>query len=501
MTALRAIRGDAPGSVAAPGPRPDAVTEDGAKAPAALLPAPVPAPPLPAGLDAGCGTRLVAGLTWEIATGPEIPVLGRDAPPVLRLPARRARLAGAEGCGSLLLAMAAGLARAVPDAEGPWAFLAELPSPDGTPRLWMAVADIAAGDGDGAARVTPRPGPEGLPCGPDAALAALRDHLATTDVAGLAVRWIPAHVAASPAGTCRGPVIQGLAAIAPDLPLHDVEPDASPAFAPPLRVPLRPVCGLAAGTAALLAGVLFVLPAVQPLLQAPPPPPPETVAVAVAPGAFARACAEAADAWWPRVTGWRAEGAGCAVAGHLPASPVLPEPRAAERLARPMVAWRRLVPDSGRNGVLARAAAEQAVAAWPHEAAPDGEGLTFMRTAALPLVPAEADGGPADPARIRARLAALWADAPDAVTGPGETGPALFSVGAPDGLPTPAILARADGVPGVAPVRLVRTADGTELVLAPVVAREVPLALVETAGAGGGQAPRSGASREGGPSR
>ena len=114
-----------------------------ARAPAVRHSLPVPVPPVPAGLESGGGVRLVAGLTWEIASGPEAPVLRADAPPVLRLPDRRARLAGtASGAaaraappgGSLLLALAAGLSRAVPDAAGPWAFIAELPRPDGGAR-------------------------------------------------------------------------------------------------------------------------------------------------------------------------------------------------------------------------------------------------------------------------------------------------------------------------------------------------------------------------------
>ena len=59
-----------------------------------------PAPPAPArtgpgGLVADDGTRLAAGLSWEIANGPEKPVLGVNAPLVLRLPTRRAQLADA----------------------------------------------------------------------------------------------------------------------------------------------------------------------------------------------------------------------------------------------------------------------------------------------------------------------------------------------------------------------------------------------------------------------
>ncbi len=456
-------------------------------------PLPVPVPPVPAGLDAPDGTRLVAGLAWETASGPEAPVLRGNAPSVLRLPDRRARLAEADGgrCGSLLLAMAAGLARHVPGASGPWALIAEIPDPDGAPLLWLAVADIAlSGDGETDARVTPRPGPEATFDDPDEALAALQEHLAITEIAGLAVRWRPVHEGMSPADTHRGHVIQGLAHIAPDVPLHDVEPDASglPAFAPPRRVPVRLLGGLAIGTAAFLAGILVVLPTVQALFETPPPPPPEMVAVGLPPGSFAAACTSALDAWWPRVTGWRAGSAGCALSGHLPAGPDLPEPPETERLARPMTAWRHLLPGNGRNGVLARAAAEQMIGTWPHEARLAADSLTLWRTASLPLAPTETVGEGAtpllqDPDAVRSRLAARWADAPDAVSG-GEQGAdsGLFTVRVTGGEPAGAILSRAGGIPGIAPVRLVQSAAGeAELVLAPIVSRDVPAEFLEPA--------------------
>ncbi|MXY17669.1 MAG: hypothetical protein F4Y57_11895, partial [Acidobacteria bacterium] len=176
MTALDAFRGGFPagprseGAVRAddgPAPDPaDAATAGGAQALDTQVPVPVTVPPVPASLAAEDGTRVVGGLAWETASGPEAPVIGADAPSILRLADRRARLAVAEGdrCGSLLLAMAAGLSRLVPEASGPWAFIAEIPEGD-APLLWMAVADIAAADdgkdGGTAARVTPRPGPEG----------------------------------------------------------------------------------------------------------------------------------------------------------------------------------------------------------------------------------------------------------------------------------------------------------------------------------------------------
>ena len=374
--------------------------------------------------------------------------------------------------------------------------------------FWLGIADIDAPDDEDAAEgarpeVTPRPGPEQVFEQPGEALEALGARLAVTDLAGLAVAWCPDGRL-----TERGRIIMGLPHVAPDLTLHDLDPtrpsglsaaeesastDAmiapfagTPVFVPRRRVPVRLLGWLGAGSAAALAVVLVVMPAIEDALRAPPPPPPETVTVAVAPGSFARACTEALAAWWPRVTGWRTGSSGCALAGHLPEEHALPAP-VADGPARPMVAWRNLVPEPGRNAVLAGAAAEQAMATWAHEAAINEKGVTFRRTASLPLVRTDGERGIADPAATRARLAALWADTPDAVTTPDDTGSGLFVIGTPGGLPATEILSRADGIPGIAPVRLVRTEDGaggSELVLAPISLRDVPVAFLESSDGG-----------------
>lgn len=508
MTALQEFHEDMPVEPAVDGTPHGRLSETTPPAEAAVTQLPVSPAPVPSRLLAGDGMRLVAGLTWETASGPEAPVLRRGAPCVLRLPDRRARLECARdgSCGSLLLAMAAELtAIHVPGASGPWAFIAELPEPDDVPTIMLAVADIAApgeeGDGTGAGEgvsryVTPRPGPESMFDDPDDALAALQELLDITDIAGLAVRWLPGRQ------TRRGRMIAGIAEIAETLELHDVGPEAHatsdvdrdaassvrlPAFVPPRRVPIRLVGALAAGAGTLLAGVFVVLPMVEAALRPPPPPPPEMVSVQVAPGAFAAACTDVLDAWWPRITGWRVASAGCAMAGHLPGEPELPQPSATERLGRPLAIWRHLVPEPGRNQVLARSAAEQMIASWPHEARLDAGRVTLWRTAILPLARADASAGGTsrpDPDAVRARLAALWADSPGAVSRPDEgrvTG--LFRIGTSGATPTDALLSRAARVPGIAPVRLVRAADGTgELVLAPVSPREVPKALFEGTG-------------------
>ena len=496
MNALGAFREGAPGIAAEEAaPRPDAV--------AAQTQLPVAPPPAPSVLVAPDGTRLVAGLTWEIASGPETPVLRRGAPCVLRLPARRARLDNAEGglCGSLLLAMAAELTTVhCPEASGPWAFIAELPERGAAPTIWMGIADIAppgeddAGSGEGVSRfVTPRPGPESMFEDPDEALEALQELLDIADIAGLAVRWLPGRK------TRRGRMIAGIAELAETLPFHDVEPEADvsggvdgaaangvrlPVFVQPRRVPVGLLGSLACGGGALLAGVFFVLPMIEDALRPPPPPPPETVSVEVAPNAFAHACASALDVWWPRGTGWRVSSAGCAIAGYMPETPVLPAPRSSDLTVRPMVVWRHFVQDGRRNQVMARSSGEQMIASWPHEARIDESGLTLWRQHALPLVETVADGGgdQADMGEARERLAALWADAPNAVTRPaggGRDGDVII-IGTSGATPAATTFSRAARVPGIVPVRLVQSADGEgSLVLAPAAPREVPAALFD----------------------
>ncbi len=474
------------------------------------FPLPVAPPTVPPALTAPDGTRLVAGLSWETASGPEAPVIGRNAPPVLRLPSRRARLPAGEArgdgtCGSLLLAMADALVRNHPASAGAWAFMAELPREADGDRYpgcvyWLGLADIDAQDDEDATEdarpeITPRPGPEQVFDDPGEALDALAAQLAVTDLAGLAVSWCPDGRL-----TERGRMIQGLAHVAPDVTLHDLDPTrpsglsaaeenslpATPVFVAPRRVPVRVLSLLGAGTAAALAGVFVVMPLVEEAFRPPLPTPPEMVTVAVAPGSFAQACTEALDGWWPRVTGWRTGSSGCALAGHLPEGHAISAPMA-DGPARPMVAWRILVPVSGRNAALADAAAEQAIATWAHGAEMDETGVTFQRTASLPLVPTDGERDVADPAATRAWLAALWADTPDAVTAPEGTGSGQFTISAPGGLSTMEILSRADVVPGIAPVRLVRTEDGaggSVLVLAPVNPRDVPVAFLESTDGG-----------------
>ncbi len=431
------------------------------------------------------GTCLMAGLTWEIASGPETPVVRPDAPLVLRLPERRARLAPLDigAASSLLLAMGEAVARARPDASGPRAFLAELHGPESDPLFWLGFADLVVPNEDAAdtsaTSIVPRPGAEQLFSDPDAALAALQKHLSTAEIAGVGTLRL--------AGEDGSRVRQSLDHIALTLPVEEIEPDALsgdlPRFRPPRRVPVKFLGGLGAGTAVVLAAVFLVPPVIETWFETPPPPPPEMVSVRVEQRAFARVCSTALDAWWPRVVGWQLDSAGCALAGHLPNAPALPDLPVPARLLHPMVSWHHLTPAPDSNAVLAQSTAERMIGTWPHEAQLTADGLTFWQVTSLPLVPVgDGDMTPPesrfDPDVIRARLAALWANAPEAVTGDGRS----FTVTPGSGLSPTELFDRAGRVPGIAPVRLVRgngeTDEDNRLVLVPVTSRTVPVTMI-----------------------
>ena len=437
------------------------------------------------------GTRLMAGLTWEIASGPETPVIRPNAPLVLRLADRRARLARAGNpaatgfpTSSLLLAMGDLLARSRPGISGPWAFLADLPGPGSDPEdplIWLGFADLVA-TGTPAAEtpsptLIPRPGTEQMFQSTDTALAALQQHLATTEIAGIGTMWL------TEGDSNRGRLQQHLAHIAPTLPVEEVALDTAlddlPRFVPPRRIPAKVIAGLGGGIALLLAGAFVVIPMVEAAFETPPPPPPERVSVRIEDGAFAAACTTALDGWWPRVVGWQPDSAGCALAGHLPDTPVLPDLPIPARLLHPMVVWHHLAPAESRNAVLAHSAAEQMIESWPHEAQISPEGLTFWQVVSLPMGPVK-DGAPPppDPDAVRARLSALWADRPEAVAG---DGPQFVITPGAHAAPGE-LFDRAGRVPGIAPVRLVRDSRETgaqTLVLIPARSRTVPVTMIE----------------------
>jgi len=447
----------------------------------------------------------------------------------------------------LLLDLAQGLLHAHPDSAGPWVFIAEVPDPsvasspslsspsgaasdvDHPPLVWLAIADLEPVTDDGPARavsqtvsrIVPRPGPEQLFATADAALVALQDHLAITEIAGLAVRWFPAGSVATPDHTHRGAMIDGFAHIARDLPLHDIALQsgavAGPVFTPPRRVPV-PLLASLCGGAALCAVLVFVaVPLVQELLREPPPPPVPMVTLQPKPGAFAEACLTDLTAWWPRIVGWDVVSTGCAVTGHVPQDLMIASPVADSPLSQPLVIWRRVAARADRNSVLARSAADQAVAAWnpgksvgnnpedpgspdvpPYGAHYDDFGrLILWKTAALPLIESaetterferdatvspEHDDPASDPdddpdvaiQRWRTRLAVLFADTPDAVTVSPSVPDRTVIITAPGRLRD--AFARVAQVSGLTPVRLEQPGD---LVVMPIRSRRVPLTAFE----------------------
>ncbi|WP_419741220.1 hypothetical protein [Ruegeria sp.] len=460
---------------------------------------PVPAPP--AHLVALDGTQMVAGLTWEIASGPELPVFGAGAAPILRLPTRRAELTGThtdlrDGARitSLLLAMAASLRRRAPkDARGIWLFIAELPGPVGDRPIWIGLADLsAAQDEDSGAGpgTLPRAGREECFRDADAALRAVQRHLATTEIAGVAGRWIcrqntghndTGHNDTGQNNTGHHHILQALAQIAPALPVHDLEPDAVVAeglvcFAARPQVPLTLLGGLGAGAALLLAAFL-VLPLLQDAFRAAPPPPPEMVSITIAPHAFATTCRAALEKWWPRVIGWETGSRGCALANHLPATLDLPDPGGQTRVFEPLVIWAQFTPVRDRNPVLARSAAERVLKSWHHEARLDPGSLTLWQVETLPVAQADPTLQAAPALKDAAeQLAGAWAEAPDAVA----AREGAVSITAPPGISRADLFARSAGVPGFFPIRFVQSGSrwGT-LDLAPIPSKPVPASLLD----------------------
>ena len=442
--------------------------------------------PHPVSLRAQDGTYLVAGLTWHVATGPEVPVLKTDAPLVLRLAGLRAEIdrsvANAQA-GSLLMALATGLLHNNPRASGTWVFVANTAGDEAAPTFLLAIADLSPPDPDQvnarvADRVVPRAGPEGIFASPEDVLAAFRTHLLTTEVAGIATCW-----PAGPDANCAC-ILQGLASVAPDTPRHDVSPHPNnlPIFTAPPRVPARALGLATAGAAVLFAGIFIIVPAIQSLFEELPPPPVAMIDMVVDEGAFAKICLAALDAWWPRSVGWEISDRGCALAAHLPATPVLPDPGRSDRLIEPMMIWAHFTAATDRNPVLARAAAEQIIETWPHEVRLDAKSLTLWHVESLPTIAAEptriTEGRVAPtPGYTRNRLAEAWAEAPDAVI-VSEIG---FTVTSPAGVIASEVFDRSARVSGLEPVSFVQSASGRgTLDLAPVATRQVPASLLAT---------------------
>ena len=456
------------------------------------------------------GQTLLAGLTWEMAEGPDLPVL-TDTRLRLRHGNRIARVAAGDGAqtdGALLLALATDALRQRSRGQtGPetWLFVAVIgpdantaPSVRNEPLIWTGLAELETADG-GDLTATPYPRSETLNGDSDTALKALKEDLAVTAVAGIAmsviggIRDTEASGSISPAAVARE--ITALCALAapeatvlhvgPELAFRPL-PGASPYFVAPARLPLRKAGILAAAAVASVVVGFTVTPWIAKALRAPAPPPPELVRVAPGPMAFGEACSAALADWWPRIVGWQRADAGCALAGHIPAGygPVASASDSPRTV--PMLIWLNLKRTESANPVLAKGAAARVLETWPHGQRTTAGSILLWQTRTLPLV------GTAIPASVAAtnsasaahsgvtvsaaaRLAALWADTPDAVIADG-TGFIVTASSGPQEL-----FARAARVPGLTPVRLERPAKGrTTLVLRPPASRVLPRALFST---------------------
>ena len=456
------------------------------------------------------GQTLLAGLTWEMAEGPDLPVL-TDTRLRLRHGNRIARVApgdGAQTDGALLLALVAdALRQRTPAQTAPetWLFVAVIgpdantaPSVGTGPLIWTGLAELGPAGG-GELTASPHPRSETLNGDPDTALKALKEDLAVTPVAGIAMSVIggtggtEASASISPAAL--GREITALCAqaapeatflhVGPELAFRSL-PGASPCFAAPARLPLRKAGILGAAITASVVFGLTLTPWIAKALRAPVPAPPELVRVAPGPMAFGEVCTAALADWWPRIVGWQRGDAGCALAGHIPAGYGPVAPGADSPRTVPILIWLNLKRTKSANPVLAKGAAARVLEGWPHGQRITPGTILLWQTRALPLVataiPASAPVTNSTPAAgsgaavsAAARLAALWADTPDAVTADG-TGFIVTASSGPQEL-----FARAARVPGLTPVRLERPAKGrTTLVLRPPASRVLPRALFST---------------------
>ncbi|MCY4288600.1 MAG: hypothetical protein OXC63_08405 [Aestuariivita sp.] len=465
-------------------------------------------------LTAPDGCKLLAGLHWEIAPSTEYLRISQANHMIVRQHGRRATIAVAPAVaasqkpvGSLLLSLANSLQQTVVTCEGPWAFIAEVPNADGRPLVWLAIADIEKPfNSEATAKVVPRPGTEQIFDTADECLAALQAHLEIVEIAGLAVRWLPTRPAMDAADTHRGPMITGFSHVARNIPLHDV-PLASTSdgqrFATPWQISPRLAGGVGLLAAASMVVAVVLVPLAQAYFTPAPPPPIDYVTVMPERGGFAANCEVSLASWWPRIIGWEVVTSGCALPTHLPSrlafmhnAPVTPigtdgvAARGAgdPRPTQPMMIWQEFVPTPGRNQVMAVAAANQVIARWDHQVelnTQDRGRLTLWRQADIPLTKATAgeSGDPTDPSdpamaslpdgsldwqNLRAQLATLWLDTPNAVLLKNEQ----FIITS-DTRPTTA-LERAGLIGALAPVRIEHPG---ELILEPIATRTLPATM------------------------
>ena len=391
------------------------------------------------------GQTLLAGLTWEMAEGPDLPVL-TDTRLRLRHGNRIARVAprdGAQNDGALLLALAAdalGQRSRAQTAPETWLFVAVI-GPDVTaapsigtgPLVWTGLAELGSASG-GELTATPYPRSETLNGDPGTALKALKEDLAVIRVAGIAMSVIggtggtEASVSISAAALARE-ITALCAQAAPEATVLHVGPElafrplpgASRYFAAPARLPLRKAGILTAAITASVVCGLILTPWIAKALRAPVPAPPELVRVTPGPMAFGEACSAALADWWPRIVGWQRGDAGCALAGHIPAGYGPAAPGAESPRTVPILIWLNLRRTENANPVLAEGAAARVLESWPHGQRITPGTILLWQIRALALVataiPASAPATNSTPAAgseavvsAAARLAALWAD-------------------------------------------------------------------------------------------
>ena len=439
------------------------------------------------------GTRALAGLIWDRAPAVALPRIGAPGWELRHGACRAALPAGiaAERDTSLLLLLANRLAEkshieGAALRPGIWLLLADVSEP-GRRGHGLGTVELEAGP-DGPT-VRPVIGPEDVFASATALAGAVGALAATLALSGIALAEYPEpEPGSADLAALIPPVLEeaGLTGAA-RLPLIPVpltaRPEIVPALAPRPGVSTRTALLAGAASAALMLAAL-ALPGLIAQAQRPDPAPvTPMLRVAPAPGGFAAACTEALGDWWPRIVGWRYASGGCALAGFLPDT-IAPEALAAagEDLSRaevPLIVWRDLMPDGTVNTVLAARAAETVLADWPHGRTLTGEGQTLWQRRAVPLTPADpadaprggisAAGVEALPEDARAaRLEALWADRPGAVSRT-EAG---FRITAPGRAET--VLARLAGLAGLAPVRLMQGRDAVSVDLAPPAARLLP---------------------------
>lgn len=404
------------------------------------------------------GRTAMAGLAWEIVRGVTPPRF--DAPRiVLRHGSRQSELDGQEGAvgaGALLLAMANGVVCASEEAEelkkGVWLLVAAFAG-EGPVTYWLGLTEINAETDPPEFR--PVPGTEELHSTQNAFAHAISATAAVTALEGIAVadlRPASQEDLAETVSTTLKPDDRTA-----DLPIRRVRPLAldHPVFVLRNPPPVRKIGIALGGLGALGAGVLLISPLITAALQPAPEPAPEVVRVQVDRGAFATACVQGLDAWWPRIAGWQPASGGCALEGQLPRDLGLPRSLPRSDATVPLIVWQSYAREITANPVLADRAASRMIEDWPYGGRSGAGELVVWQELPLRRVRVGQDSAQPEADTIRARIDELWADTPGAVAVQGRGG---FEIKAP-GTPSE-ILRRANRVEGLEPARLVVSETG-----------------------------------------